>query len=523
MKLRSLSGLDWAALVLLALLATPILFRQLGGGSLGGDETIFAQVGREAALRGTWLPLRFGGTIFKSKPPVFPWAQALTFQAFWVSEGTARFPAALSGVALVLLVYLAGAALFSRLAAFLAATVLLTNFNLIFTHGLRKGVTDGPLVLVMSAALFLYLYQRTRGEPGTEPAGRTRFGAVLTCGLLLGLGLLVKTGVALLAAGIVGLFVALFPLPEEGGLLSPRRWRDPLLLVGCALAVYLPWLAAMGVATHGAYFHYLFGVDLYQRATAGIDPGHVRHGVYGRVLLVDFRTKLLLLLPIPFLLAWRRQAGASGDRRELTRVTFLALWVAVVLGAFSVVASKLPWYIYPAYPALALLLGWSVESLYRLLPRWSRGSWRPRGLVGPLFLALVAVVLARGLWRSFEAARDDVAESDGRRIAAYVHPLGHPLTCVEPGTVMREWNYFYLSPLWGRFVLGPADAASCDFVLTREPRGYLAAFPPETQARRAFQLHRYDPHEGPVWFLSLRRDLPQEILTAPPPRPEASE
>jgi 4-amino-4-deoxy-L-arabinose transferase-like glycosyltransferase len=519
-KLRSLSGWDGTALVLLVLLATPILFRQLGGGSLGGDETIFAEVGREAALRGTWLPLRFGGTVFRSKPPAFPWALALTFQACGVTEETARLPAALSGLALVLLVYLAGAALFSRLAGVLAATVLLTNFNLIFTHGLRKAVTDGPLVLVMSAALFLYLYHRTRPEPELKPAGRTHFGAVLACGLLLGVGLLIKTGVALLAVGIVGLFVVLFPLPGEGGLLSPRRLRDPLLLFGGALAVYLPWLAAMGFATHGTYFHYLFGVDLYQRATEGIDPGHVRHGVYSWVLRVDFYTKLLLLLPIPFLLAWRRKADASARRRELARVTFLALWIAVVLGAFSAVASKLPWYIYPAYPALALLLGWSVDGLYHLLPR---PSWRPRGLVGPLVLALVAVVLARGLWRSFAAARDDVAESDGRRIAAYVHHLGHPLTCVEPGTVMREWNYFYLNPLWGRFVRGPADAADCDFVLTRDPRGYLAAFPPEIQARRAFQLHRYDPHEGNLWFLSLRRDLPPEILTAPPPRPEASE
>jgi 4-amino-4-deoxy-L-arabinose transferase-like glycosyltransferase len=519
-KLRALSGVDALASGLLVLSAAPILFRQLGGASLGGDETIFAEVGREAATRGTWLPLRFGGTLFQGKPPAFPWVLGLTFKALGVSEWTARLPAALSGVALVLLVYLAGAALFSRRAGCLAATVLLTNFNLIFTHGLRKGVTDGPLLLVMSAALFLYLCQRTEPEPESGPCGRPRVGIVLACGLLLGVGLLIKTGVAVLGVGIVGLFVLLFPLPGEGGLLSPRRWRDPLLLLAGALAVYLPWLLAMGVATHGTYFHYLFGVDLYQRVTEGIDAGHVRHGVYPRVLLVDFRTKLLLLLAVPVLLAWRRRADGAESRGELARVTFLALWVAVVIGGFSVPVSKLPWYIYPAYPALALLLGWSLDGLYRLLPR---PSWRPRGLLAPLFLALVAVVLARGLWRSFEAAGEDVAESDGARIAAYVHRQGPSLTCVEPGTVMREWNYFYLSPLWGRFVHGPADAPGCDFILTRDPRAYLAASPPEEPARRAFQIRHYDPHEGPVWFLSLRRDLSSEILAAPAPRPEASE
>jgi hypothetical protein len=289
----------------------------------------------------------------------------------------------------------------------------------------------------------------------------------------------------------------------------------------------------MGVATHGTYLRYLFGVDLYARATQGIDIGHVRHGVYPWVLLVDFRTKLLLLLAVPLFLVWRGRAnvpGASEARPERARVTFLALWAAVVLGAFSIAVSKLPWYIYPAYPALALLLGFGVDGLYRLLPRpsWPRSPrsprWRPSGLLGPLFLALVAVVLARGLWRSFAAAGEDVAESDAGRIAAYVHRLGVPLTCVEPGTVMREWNYFYLRPLWRRFVPGPAGAAGCDFVLTRDPRGYLPRdLPPEAQASRAFRLRRYDPHEGAVWFVSPHRDLPQEILAAPPPRPEASE
>jgi hypothetical protein len=114
-----------------------------------------------------------------------------------------------------------------------------------------------------------------------------------------------------------------------------------------------------------------------------------------------------------------------------------------------------------------------------------------------------------------------VAVGDGKRIAVYLQGLGTPLTCVEPGTQMREWNYYYLSPLWQRFVHGPADAANlagCEFVLTYEPRGYL---PPEQLARRARLAGKYDPHEGDVWFLSLRRDLPAEILHAPPPRPEA--
>ncbi len=516
MKLRTP---DLAALALLALLAGPILCRELGGASLAGDEAIFAQVGRQAA-QGELLPLRYGEAVFQGKPPIFPWILGATFKLLGVSEGAARLPAALSGVALLLLVYLAGAALLSRLAGFLAALVLLTNFNLIFTHGLRKGVTDGPLLLVMSAALFLYLQHRT-GETvalaGEGTAGRTRPGVVVACGLLLGLGLLLKSAVALLGVGIVGLFVALFPLPGEGDLLSLRRWRDPLLLLAAALAVYLPWLAAMGVATHGTYLHYLVGVDLLARAIRGIDPGHVRHGVYQRVLLVDFRFKLLLLLPVPLLLAWRARSAAAGRRQELARIVFLALWVVVVLGVFSAAVSKLAWYIYPAYPPLALLLGWSVDGLYRLLRRQAR----PVGLLGPLFLAFVAVVLARGLWRSWQAAGEDVVEGDGKRIAVYLQGLGNPLTCVEPGTQMREWNYYYLSPLWQRFVRGPADIANlagCEFVLTYEPRGYL---PPEQLARRARLAGKYDPHEGDVWFLSLRRDLPEEILHAPPPLPEA--
>jgi 4-amino-4-deoxy-L-arabinose transferase-like glycosyltransferase len=271
----------------------------------------------------------------------------------------------------------------------------------------------------------------------------------------------------------------------------------------------------MELATHGAYARYLFGVDLLARATRGIDPGHVQRGLYSKVLLADFRWKLLLLLPVPFFLVWRARMPVSGRRPELERVAFLSLWIAVVLGGFSAAASQLPWYIYPAYPALALLLGWSVEGLYRLLSRPSR-AFR---VVGLLWLVVVGVVLARGLWRSWRAAGEDVAEVDAKRIAVYLHHLGNPLTCVQPGTEMREWNAYYLLPLCRRYVYGPADASGCELVLTPWPEGYL---PPEQLARRARRVSKYDPREGDVWLLNLRRDLPAEILHAPAPRPEVS-
>jgi 4-amino-4-deoxy-L-arabinose transferase-like glycosyltransferase len=512
MRRKTPAGIDAAALCLLALLAGPILFRELGGGSLAGDETIFAQVGREAS-RGALLPLRFGGTLFLHKPPLFPWLVGLDFRLLGVSEGAARLPSALSGVALVLLVYLAGAALFSRLAGAVAALVLLTNYHLLFVHGLRKGVADGPLTLVLSAALLLYLGHRTGAAVA---AGRTRLRVVVAAGLLLGLGLLLKSGVALLGVAVVGLFVFLFPLPGEGRLRSLPRCRDPLLLAAVSLALFLPWFAAMGVATHGAYPRYLFGVDILARATQGIDPTHLHRGLYWRVLQVDFRWKLLFLLPIPLLLAWRRRTGAAGERPEGARLAFLALWLAVVLGVFSSAVSKLPWYIYPAYPALALLLGWSVDALVSVLPR--RVPSRV-GLAGWVFLALVGAVLARGLWRSFQEAGEDVARVDAKRIEIYLDSLGRPATCVEPGTVMREWNFYYLHPLWGRYVHSLADASGCEFLITRSPAGYL---PPGELARRAWQIRKLAPREGDVWLLSLRRDLPEDLLHAPAPPPEAA-
>ncbi|HTQ81100.1 MAG TPA: glycosyltransferase family 39 protein, partial [Thermoanaerobaculia bacterium] len=498
--------------------------RNLGGASLQGDETIFAQVGREAA-NGALLPLHFEGAPFLHKPPLLPWAIGLSFRLFGFTEFSSRLPAALSGLALVLLVYLAGSVLFSRLTGAVAALTLLTNFNLLFTHGLRRGVADGPLLLFLSAGLLLYLARRTRASA----ASAVRWSEIALCGALLGLGLYCKSGVALLGVAIVGLFVALFPLPEEGGLLSLRRFRDPLLLTAVALALFLPWLAAMGVATHGEYPRFLVATDLLARATQGIDSTHLHRGVYWRVLKVDFRWKLLLLLPLPLLLAWRQRNG--GHRTELARVTFLAIWAAVVLGAFAAAVSRLPWYIAPAYPALALLLGWSVEALYRFLLHLAEasgasgaaGSRKPlAGLLLLLLLGGVGVTLARGLWRSWEAAGEDVARIDAQRIALYLESLGHPglpNTCIEPRTTMREWNAFYLLPLCRRHVHGPADASGCDFILARSPEAYLS---PGELASRARRLSKFDSREEDLWFLSPRHDLPAEILNAPPPPVEVA-
>ena len=474
----------------LAALASLILFHHLGSASLLGDEAIYAQVSRAAVLRGFWLPPRYQGVIFLAKPPLRIWAVAVLFRLFGASEWTARVLDAGMGVATILLVYLAGRALFGRRPAAIAALLLLAAHNLVFFHGLREGVQESALLLTLTSALLLYLLAATGAGGERWRPGRA---TDTVCGLLTAAALLVKNAVGLLVPGATGLFELIFPR-QPGG----RGWRrllpeSTLRILAVVLAVYLPWLAAAYVASGGTYFHVLHN-DVVRRLTEGIDPRHVRHGVYLHELAGDFGPALVLLgLAALFgAVAWR-------DRRrsELERVTFLALWAGAVLAVLSTSAEKLEWYIYPAYPAIALLCGYAAD---RALA-WVAGR---RAALARLGILLVAAYLGAGVVRAWRTSSLQPVRIDADQLARQVVAAGRPRFCLEEGLGMREWNVYYLTPLIQRLVVTPADAASCEVLLTEDPERFLAGpLPPG----RVHRFHKYDRTEPDTYAVDLAGKL----------------
>ena len=197
--------------------------------------------------------------------------------------------------------------------------------------------------------------------------------------------MLVKGPIILLACG--GTAALLFAFRRSG------RWLlrlKPALGAPLAILVVLPWLVAIFIQSDGAFFqasvgHDLLGKVLSAQESHGAPPGYYAVAVW----LTFWPGSLLLFLALPWI--WNNRRDAA--------VQFCLAWILPVWIVFELVLTKLPHYVLPAYPALAIL---SARALAAGLPapgtataaaRWTR---RLRRLVAPVW-AVVTAALAGAL------------------------------------------------------------------------------------------------------------------------------
>jgi 4-amino-4-deoxy-L-arabinose transferase-like glycosyltransferase len=164
-----------------------------------------------------------------------------------------------------------------------------------------------------------------------------------------------------------------------------RRWltgTKPLPGVALALAIVAPWASAIAFASHGAFYQQSLGHDFAAKIMAGRESHGAPPGYYLALSSLTFWPATLLLLPA-IALAVRNRAEPA------TR--FLLAWSGATWLLFECVPTKLPHYILPAYPALALLAAcWATQAPECLERGWDRIF---RGIAGAQF-ALVLILLA---------------------------------------------------------------------------------------------------------------------------------
>jgi len=327
---------DLGPLALLMVLATLTFGFFLGQDSLyDWDEAWYGQVVKELLATGDWITLHWRGSPFFDKPPLAIWAMALAAQALGLNETALRLPSAIASGLTVLVLYGIGRLVFGRVRpALLSSLVLLTTLP--FVKAGRMAMLDGPLSLAFSLGIFTFLLARR------DP----RFG--LGLGVAIGLTWLIKGPLALLLVAILGAY----SLWQRDG----RVWRSPWLYAGLALgaACVLPWYV-LEWQRHGmAFVQAHLGLHVLGRALSTMDAHHGPPWFYLAHIASLDHPWLFALPPA----AW----GAWKHRRE-PAVRLAVCWGLGVLGAFSLAATKLPWYVVPSYPAIALLLGGFLDRL----------------------------------------------------------------------------------------------------------------------------------------------------------------
>jgi 4-amino-4-deoxy-L-arabinose transferase-like glycosyltransferase len=320
---------DHIIIAVLAVVCYVLFFHALSGiGLVGPDEPRYAAVAREMLKTGDYITPRLYGTAWFEKPPLMYWLAAIGYKIFGVNEAGARFPAAFGGTLTIFLIYWCGRKLWDRSVGFLAALVLASSIG--FFAFARAASMDMPLTACLTLALVFFLVAFN----DSGPQRRTWFCAFYAA---LGLGVLAKGPVAVLLPA----------LSLAGFLLLRGKWDDwkswyPLGL-SITAAVALPWFVLCTIANGWEFIQVFIINQNFERFTSTVH-GHQRPFYFYIPVLV------LLTFPWTFLLI-------SAFRRRFGRNDHILLWWAIVpFVFFSLSQSKLPGYILPIVPSLALLV-----------------------------------------------------------------------------------------------------------------------------------------------------------------------
>ncbi len=408
-------------------LGTPQLFDE--------DEPKNAECGREMFARGDWLVPTFNEDLRTDKPILVYWFMLTAYHMFGVTEFAARFWSAALGVGTCLLTYNIGRILFSPKVGAWAGVMLAST--LMFTTISRASTPDSTLIFFTTLSLFLfvrlgYLKPKVAGETPTEnwrdllPRKTAAFLAIYAAmaGAVLAKG---PVGVLLPCLVIVFFLYATSvnqrePLEIGNADVSSSRWSRfgsllkrwfqpgdffritwamrPYWILLCVAAIALPWYVAVGIKTHGAWLEGFLGQHNVGRFLKPMEGHHGPVLYYPIAILLGFFPWSVFCLPVIRGVMQRLRRESA----EYKGLLFVVGWFTVYLVFFTCARTKLPNYILPCYPAIALLTAWwferaGEEGFFRFVSRdftWAAWSFVFVGLAMIVGLSIVSTMLLPG-------------------------------------------------------------------------------------------------------------------------------
>ncbi len=313
------------------------------------DEPRFAEASREMIERRDFVVPFFNDRFRFDKPPLTYWAQVGSYYLFGEDPFAARFPSAVAAALTAVVIFSWGRRLGSRRLGFWAALVF-TLCVQTFVHA-KAAVADMWLVLFMTLAQWAgyeLLRDRFAGSwrsAVVRPKGLRKWWWIFY--LSLALGFLAKGPIAWMPLGTVAAFRFCRPVPDLA-----RRFlfvRGILLTLGLVALWGVPALRQ----THGEFLSIGLGRHVIGRSF-GTMQGHGGASILSALASLPFYFVTIFLTFAPWSIGLPWLARRLWQKRD-TLDLYLIAGTGVIVVVFSVVKTKLPHYILPAFPLLALL------------------------------------------------------------------------------------------------------------------------------------------------------------------------
>jgi 4-amino-4-deoxy-L-arabinose transferase-like glycosyltransferase len=344
------------------------------------DEARYAQASKQMLESGNLVDIRFQDDARLVKPAGVYWLQAASAAAFGgpaAPIAAYRLPSLVAAVAAVALTAWFGARLFGA-GVGLAAGLLLTTALVVQVEA-RTGKTDAVLL----ATILIAQVASARLALG---GGRAFVGAPLVFWLAQGVGLMIKGPIITLVSGTTLLAWGLWQRDRD---LVRRLRLGPGVAV--MVAVLAPWIVLITLEHGWAFYQQALGRALLSKVAVGQESHGAPPGSHTLALALTFWPGVVLAA-LAAATVWRR-------RRE-PAVRFLVAWIVPTWVVFEAVATKLPHYTLPTFPAIALLAALGLRDAGAILAhrgwRWLHAAV---GVVAAaVALALAAFPLATASW-----------------------------------------------------------------------------------------------------------------------------
>ena len=467
-----------ARAALLLVLAALVLFLPgfVGLAPMDRDEPRFAQASKQMLETGDYVDIRFQTEARHKKPVGIYWLQVGAVRAaeaaglsgaraeIWVY----RLPSLAGALASVLLTWWAALAFVSRRGAFLAA--LLFGATILIGVEARLAKTDAVITATVVAAMGAM----ARVVLDSARAG-WRDAAVFWTAIAL--GILVKGPITPMIPLFAGVALAI----RDRGAPWLARLRPGWGLLWCAL-VAAPWLIAILLKTKGQFLQDSVGQDMLGKVASGKEA----HGAWPGTYFAVFWATAWPLAPFaalaaPFMARMRRDPA----------VFFLLAWIIPGWLLFELVPTKLPHYVLPLYPAIAIGAVLAVErgalsldavwrkAVFALLPLLAaavavvayalcaRAGASAATLAGVTLLGAAAVATSVFSWSSAGQGRWPTAALGAVASAALAYALAWHFVMAGPG-----FSPYRLSPRLAeaaRAAAGPGCVAEIATISYREP------------------------------------------------------